>query len=67
MARVIVGLDNDPVFRDRRVVARAVDAFARRPDLGAIGFNIQTPTASRAGPVELGYPAHLRKKFRERF
>ncbi|HEY1857196.1 glycosyltransferase family 2 protein [Acidocella sp.] len=65
--RIIVGLDNDAVFRDPWIVAGAVEAFNRRPDLGALGFNILAADGSAPDLSSWGYPQRLRPKFREKF
>jgi GT2 family glycosyltransferase len=48
--QIIVALDNDAVFAEKWVVARAVRAFGQRPELGALGFNILCATPH--GPIQ---------------
>ena len=57
--RVIVGLDNDAVFADPHVVARAVAAFDAEADLGAIGFRILRHDSGEEDLSSWGYPAAL--------
>ena len=57
--RVIIGLDNDAVFADPHVVARAVSAFDATGDLGAIGFRIVRHDSGEDDLSSWGYPASL--------
>jgi GT2 family glycosyltransferase len=65
--RIIVGLDNDAVFHDRWTVANALKIFHRRPELGALGFNILSPDGTAPDLSSWGYPRRLRPKFRDKF
>jgi GT2 family glycosyltransferase len=65
--RIIVGLDNDAVFHHPWTVAGALQTFHRRPDLGALGFNILAPDGVAPDLSSWGYPRLLRPKFREKF
>jgi GT2 family glycosyltransferase len=65
--RIIVGLDNDAVFHTPWIVAGALRAFRRRPELGALGFNILGPDGTAPDLASWGYPRLLRPKFRETF
>ena len=51
----------------RWMVAGAVKAFNRQPDLGALGFNILAADGSAPDLSSWGYPQRLRPKFREKF
>jgi GT2 family glycosyltransferase len=39
-ARIVVTLDNDALFEDRMILARAVNRFEHDPSLGAVAFRI---------------------------
>ncbi len=65
--QVIIALDNDAVFETGAVAMRAMAAFARQPDLAALGFNILAPDGQRPDLFSWGYPIGLVKRFRERF
>jgi GT2 family glycosyltransferase len=65
--RIIVGLDNDAVFHDPWTVAGALKVFLRRPELGALGFNILSADGVAPDPASWGYPRLLQPKFREKF
>jgi GT2 family glycosyltransferase len=64
---IIIGLDNDAVFADMHVAARAVTAFATRPALGALAFNILAAGGTAPDLTSWGYPKPLLHNFRERF
>ncbi len=65
--RIIVGLDNDAVFHNPWTVANAIRAFHRRPELGALGFNILVADGAAPDLSSWGYPLRLQAKFRETF
>jgi GT2 family glycosyltransferase len=65
--RIIVGLDNDAVFHDPWTVAGALKVLLRRPELGALGFNILSVDGTSPDPSCWGYPRLLRPKFLEKF
>jgi GT2 family glycosyltransferase len=65
--RIVVGLDNDAVFRSPWTVAGAVKAFNHRPDLGALGFSILAADGSALDLSSWGYPQRLRPRFRDKF
>ena len=65
--QVIVALDNDAVFADNWVAARAVRAFSHRPDLGALGFNILCEDGIHPDKFSWGYPAGLITRFKDKF
>jgi GT2 family glycosyltransferase len=56
---VIVGLDNDAVFADSCVVARAVQRFREKPSLAAIGFRILLASNETDDVLSWGYPRAL--------
>lgn len=66
-ARVIVSLDNDAVFADPHVVARAVAAFDAAGELGAIGFRIVRHDTGDDDVSSWGYPAALLRRAGEAF
>ena len=57
--RVIVGLDNDAVFADELVAAKAVALFEQSPALGAIGFKILAQDGRNIDAFSWGYPQGL--------
>jgi len=57
---VIVGLDNDAVFADDLVVARALAMLEASPDLGAIGFKILARDGVQLDEFSWGYPQRLK-------
>ena len=65
--RIIVGLDNDAVFHNPWTVSGALKIFLRRPELGALGFNILTADGTAPDLGSWGYPRRLRPKFRDKF
>jgi len=65
--RIIVALDNDAVFKGKMVVARALDRFRQKPDLGALGFNVLSADGVRPDRFSWGYPARLIARFKEFF
>jgi GT2 family glycosyltransferase len=65
--QVIVALDNDATFEGKWVVARAIRAFAERPPLGALGFNILARDGVEPDKFSWGYPARLIDRYRDRF
>ncbi|GLR68813.1 hypothetical protein GCM10010909_34950 [Acidocella aquatica] len=65
--QIIVALDNDAVFAEKWVVARAVRAFGQRPELGALGFNILCAGGLRPDKSSWGYPLRLISRFKDRF
>jgi GT2 family glycosyltransferase len=64
--RIIIGLDNDAVFEDTSVVARAIRAFDD-PFLGAIGFRIMSRDGDQIDGFSWGYPVELLKRSHDRF
>ena len=65
--QIIIALDNDAFFGDKWVAANAVRAFAREPDLGALGFNILSADGVHPDKFSWGYPTLLMTRFKERF
>jgi GT2 family glycosyltransferase len=65
--RIIVALDNDAIFQGEWVAAGACRAFRRRPELGALGFNILAADGEHPDLGSWGYPAPLLSRFRDRF
>jgi len=65
--RVIVGIDNDAVFVDETVVARAVRAFADTGNLGALGFKILARDGAEPDRTSWGYPIQLLGRLHGRF
>jgi GT2 family glycosyltransferase len=65
--RIIIALDNDAVFEQPFVAARAFRAFQQQPDLGALGFGILAADGVTPDRFSWGYPAQLLTRFRERF
>ena len=65
--RMIIALDNDAVFEQNFVAARAFRAFNQQPDLGALGFGILSADGVTPDKFSWGYPAPLLTRFRERF
>jgi GT2 family glycosyltransferase len=65
--RIIVGLDNDAVFYSPWTVANALRTLQRRPELGALGFNILSADGATQDASSWGYPQRLRPKFRDKF
>ncbi len=65
--KIIVGIDNDALFADAFVVARAVRAFETRPALGALGFKILSEDGIHLDEFSWGYPARLKKQSNARF
>lgn len=65
--QIIAALDNDATFKDQRVVARAVQIFGLKPDLGALGFNVLAADGVRPDKFSWGYPARLITRFTEQF
>jgi GT2 family glycosyltransferase len=65
--RIIVALDNDAEFKGKFVVARALDRFHQKPDLGALGFNLLSPDGTRPDRFSWGYPTGLIARFKECF
>lgn len=63
----IVSLDNDAVFENRWVVAKALRMFRQSPDLAAIGFNILAADGQRPDRTSWGYPKAMLPRFRETF
>ena len=58
---IIVALDNDAVFADATVVARALALFAQSRSLGVIGFKILAPDGVALDDFSWGYPAGLKR------
>jgi GT2 family glycosyltransferase len=65
--KIIIGLDNDAVFADATVAARAVRAFDESPALGALGFKILSGDGIHLDECSWGYPAGLKPLFDDRF
>jgi GT2 family glycosyltransferase len=65
--RVIISLDNDALFEDATVAARAVRAFDQTLGLGAVGFKILAADGVRLDDTSWGYPARLKSRREERF
>jgi GT2 family glycosyltransferase len=65
--RIIIALDNDAVFEQPWVAARALRAFNQKPDLGALGFGILSADGIYPDKFSWGYPAPLLTQFRECF
>ena len=65
--QIIVALDNDAAFADEFVVANALRAFRRAPDLGALGFAILAADGTQPDTGSWGYPKGLLPRYRERF
>lgn len=59
--RFIIALDNDAVFADDLVVARAVALFEESPALGVIGFKILARDGVSLDLFSWGYPQGLRR------
>ena len=57
--RTIVALDNDAIFADRHVVARAASRLAADPALAAIGFRILARDAEALDRTSWAYPKPL--------
>ena len=47
---ILVTLDDDAVFDDSHCLGRVVDAFAARPEVGAVAFRVMTHRAGREEP-----------------
>ena len=58
--KVIVALDNDAVFADDLVAARALARFEQSPDLGIIGFRIAARDGILLDDFSWGYPQSLK-------
>jgi GT2 family glycosyltransferase len=65
--RIVIALDNDAVFENPWVAARAFRAFQQTPDLGALAFNILSMDGVHPDEFSWGYPPGLMKRFKERF
>ncbi len=65
--RVLVALDNDAVFADHHVVAKAVTRLGEVPELGVIGFRILARDGVTLDATSWGYPRGLRARAAERF
>ncbi len=65
--QIIVALDNDAVFADDYVVWRSLMSFCLDNRLGALGFNILDRAGSALDSYSWGYPAALRRRYREKF
>jgi GT2 family glycosyltransferase len=65
--RIIIALDNDALFENNWVAAKAARLFAKEPDLGALGFNILNTDGAHPNKFSWGYPATLLPRFKERF
>jgi GT2 family glycosyltransferase len=65
--KIIIGLDNDAVFADAFVAARAVRAFEANPALGVLGFKILCQDGVHLDEFSWGYPAGLKQRCDERF
>ena len=65
--QIIIALDNDSVFEHPWVAARAVEAFQRRPELGALGFCILAQDRRQPDLTSWGYPKSLLGRYRGRF
>ncbi len=58
--KMIVALDNDAVFADERVAARALARFEQSADLGVIGFRIAARDGIHLDDFSWGYPQSLK-------
>jgi GT2 family glycosyltransferase len=65
--QIIVALDNDAVFENNWVTARAYQAFMQAPDLGALAFNILAKDSKQPDLSSWGYPKPLLPRFKSRF
>nr|WP_295737389.1 glycosyltransferase family 2 protein [uncultured Acidocella sp.] len=65
--QILVGLDNDACFADRFVVAGAMRAFNRLPELGALGFAILTPDGKGPDLSSWGYADRLLDRYQSKF
>lgn len=65
--RVIIGLDNDAVFKDAGTAAAAVAALDTTADLAAIGFRILLQETGQDDLRSWGYPRSLLGRAGERF
>lgn len=63
----VVSLDNDAIFADDWVVAKALRLFRQRPDLAAIGFNILAEDGKHPDLTSWGYPKAMLPRFKETF
>lgn len=63
----IVSLDNDAVFANIWVVAKALRLFRQSPDLAAIGFNILAADGKHPDITSWGYPKAMLPRFRDGF
>ncbi len=61
--RIIIALDNDAVFENETVAARAVAAFEVRPTLGALAFKILDRDGVHLDEIFLGLPDAAEKPF----
>jgi GT2 family glycosyltransferase len=65
--RIIVAIDNDAVFADEFVVARALARFDENARLGALGFKILSGDGCGLDGGSWGYPAPLKSRCDARF
>jgi GT2 family glycosyltransferase len=65
--QIIVALDNDAVFENPWVVAKAIRQFHQSPDIAAIGFNILAADGKQPDITSWGYPKAMLPRFRENF
>jgi GT2 family glycosyltransferase len=65
--RIIAALDNDAMFADEFVVARALARFDENARLGALGFKILSGGAEGLDSRSWGYPAPLKTRCDGRF
>jgi GT2 family glycosyltransferase len=65
--RVIISLDNDALFENETVAARAVRAFDDVLGLGAVGFKILAADGVSLDDTSWGYPLPLKRRREERF
>ncbi len=65
--RIIIALDNDAVFENDSVAARACAIFDKEPSLGALSFAILAACGTQPDLTSWGYPASLLPRYRERF
>ncbi|HEX7390664.1 MAG TPA: glycosyltransferase, partial [Acidiphilium sp.] len=65
--RAIIGLDNDAVFSEPDIVARAVSRLDADPSLAAIGFRILAADGISLDPTSWGYRKFLLPRAHERF
>lgn len=63
----IVALDNDAIFENNWVIAKAMRLFRQSPDIAAIGFNILAADGKHPDMSSWGYPKAMLPQFKGSF